>query len=261
MRSVGRAGSEIHEEGLVRGQRLLLPDPLDRLGRHIVDQVIPLFRRLVRLDRHGPLIQRGIPLIGLAADETVEVFEAAAWGGPAVERADRAGLPNRHFMAFPELRGGVAVELEDLGNRRLVLGTHRAVPRRRGCDLGDTAHVDRVMVASGQQRLPGRGAERGGMEAIELQAGAGQLLRRRGAARSAKGTGRPEPGIVDQHDQDIRRAFRRPQRFDRRKLRVRVLGVVGRQSDESWIGNRQLRPVEMIFSHGSLLCCIERRTT
>ena len=44
VRSMGRAGREVDEERLVGNQRFLLPDPVDRLIRHVFHQVIAFFR-------------------------------------------------------------------------------------------------------------------------------------------------------------------------------------------------------------------------
>ena len=82
VRCVGRARREVGEEGLVRHQRLLLADPLDRLGGQVVVEVIALFGRLLGLDRCRAFIEGRIPLVGFAADEAVEVLEPAAAGGP-----------------------------------------------------------------------------------------------------------------------------------------------------------------------------------
>ena len=66
----------------------------------------------------------GASLVGLAADEAVEVLEAATAGRPAVERPRRAGLPDRHLVALAELGGRVAVELERQGEGSLVFGSN-----------------------------------------------------------------------------------------------------------------------------------------
>jgi hypothetical protein len=60
-------------------------------------------------------------LIGFAADESVNVFEATAAGRPLVEWAERAGLPGGDFVALAELSGRISVQFEDLGQRRLVV--------------------------------------------------------------------------------------------------------------------------------------------
>ena len=148
-------GREVHEEGLVRHQRLLLADPVDGVVGEILGEVVTLLRSPVGLDRRGPAVQRRRVLVGLAADEAVEVLEPAAHAGPRIERAHRAGLPDGHLVALPELRRGVAVELERLGQRRAGVRPDRAVARRRRRDLGDPAHPDRVVVPAAQQARPG----------------------------------------------------------------------------------------------------------
>ena len=160
------SGGEVNEERLVGHERLLLADPADRLVGHVLHQVIALFRRLLDFDRGRPLVERRIPLVRLAADEAVEVLEAAAAGRPGVERSRRAGLPHRHLMAFAELRRGVAVQLQRLGDRRAGVRQDRAVAWRAAGDLRDAAHADRVMVAPGQQRLARRRTERGRVKTV-----------------------------------------------------------------------------------------------
>ena len=185
VRRVAGAGREIHEERLVGHQRFLLARPLDRLVRHVLGEVVALLGRLLRLDRRRAFVDRGIPLVGFAADEAIEVLEAAAAGRPLVERTHRAGFPDRHFMALAELRRRVAIELERHGERRLVLRQHRRVARSRRRDFADATHVDRVVIPASQQRLPRRRAQRRRVEAIELEAVLG-----RAARPSACGSGR-----------------------------------------------------------------------
>ena len=246
VRRVAGAGREVHEERLVGHQRLLLARPLDRLVGHVLGEVIALLGRLLRLDGGGAFVDRRVPLVGLAADEAVEVLEAAAAGRPLVERPDRAGLPDRHLVALAELRRRVAVELERHRQRRLVLGQHRAVAGRRGRDLADAAHVDRVVVAAGEQRLARRRAQRRGVEAVELEAALGEPLGGRRVDRAAEGARRGEADVVEQHDQHVGRALRRPQRLDRRELGVRILGVVGRQSDVLRVGDGKNRSLNRV---------------
>ena len=210
MRRVRGARREVHEERLVGQQRLLLARPVDRLVGQILGQVVALGRRLRRLDRRRALIQRRVPLVVLAADEAVEVLEAAAAGRPRGERPRRAGLPDRHLVALAELRRRVAVELEGQRERRLGVRQDRAVARCGGRDFGDAAHADRVMVAAGEQRLPRRRAQRGGVEARVLQPARGELLEVGRLARPAEGAGRAEADVVDEDDQHVGRALRRP---------------------------------------------------
>jgi hypothetical protein len=48
---------EVHEEGLVRHQRLLALHPGDRVVGQVLREVVPLLRRLRRLERGGALIR------------------------------------------------------------------------------------------------------------------------------------------------------------------------------------------------------------
>ena len=244
VRRVRRARREVGEERLVGHQRLLLADPLDRLVGHVAHEVVALLGRAVGLDRGRALVQRRVVLVRLAADEAVEVLEAAA-GRPVVERPQRARLPDRHLVALAELRGRVAVELEDLRQRRAGVRPHRVVARRGRRDLGDAAHPDRVVVAAAQQRRPRRRAQRRRVEAVELQAARREPLRVRRRARPAERARRAEPDVVDQDDQHVRRARRRPQLLDRRERRVRILGVVRHQP-----GARQVRDRQHLALHG-----------
>ena len=83
VRRVRRAGREVDEERLVGHQRLLLADPVDRLVGHVLGEVVALLRRAVGLDRDGVAVDRRRVLVRLAADEAVEVLEAAAGAASA----------------------------------------------------------------------------------------------------------------------------------------------------------------------------------
>ena len=246
VRGVAGARGEVHEERLVGHQRLLLARPLDRLVGHVFREVVALLGRLLRFDGGGAFVDRRVPLVGLAADEAVEVLEAAAAGRPLVEGPERAGLPHRHLVALAELRRRVAVELERHRQRRLVLRQHRAVAGRRGRDLADAAHVHRVVVAAGEQRLAGRRAQRRGVEAVELEAALGEALGGRRVDRAAEGARRGEADVVEEHDQHVGRALGRPQRLDRRELRVRILGVVRGHADVLRIRDRKNRSLNLV---------------
>ena len=243
MRGVGGAGREVDEERAVRSQGLLPADPADRLVGHVLHEVVA--RGLVHLDRVGALEQRGIPLVGFTADESVEVLESAAAGRPGVERSDRARLPHRHLMALAELGGVVAVELERARDRRHGVGQDRVVSRCAGCDLGDAAHAHRMVVAAREQRLPRRRAQRRGVETVVAQAVVGQPLRGRRATGTAERAGRAEPDIVEQYDEDVGGAVRRPHRLDRRITGIRVLGVEGDQSLAGLSWDRKMRPLHV----------------
>ena len=143
---VRRTRRVVGEERLVRHQGLLLPHPRDRAVGHVLGQVVALLRSPVGLHGRLVLVERRRVLVGLAAEEAVEVLESPAAAGPVVEGPHRTGLPDRHLVALAELRRAVAVELEGLRQRRAVVGPQRVVAGRRGRDLGDPTHAHAVVV-------------------------------------------------------------------------------------------------------------------
>ena len=168
MGRVRRARREIHHERLVRHQHLLLAHPGDGAIGQVLGQRVALLGRLGRLHGGRAFIEAGKVLVRLAADEAVEMFEARA-GRPLVERPHGRDLPERHFVALAELRRRIAVELQDLRQRRLFLGPDAVVARRRRRHLGDRAHADGMMVPAGEKRLARRRAQSGRMEPVVLE--------------------------------------------------------------------------------------------
>ena len=125
---VGGAGGEVDEERLVGRHGLLELQPGDGLVGHVGHEVV--VRVIGEFDRGDAVEQIGCPLVGLAADEAVELVEALA-GGPAVVGTGDAGFPGGGLVPFAEGGGGVAVEAEHFGDRGDgVAGSRRW---RRGC--------------------------------------------------------------------------------------------------------------------------------
>ena len=216
---------------------------------HVLREVVALLGAAPRLHRRRALVDRRIPLVGLAADEAVEVLEATAARRPRVERSHRARLVHRHLMALAELRRRVAVQLERLGQRRRRVGPHAGVARSRRGDLGDATHAHRVVVAARQQRLTRRRTQRRGVEPVVAQPARRQTFRRRCLDHAAERARRRETGVVDQHDQHIRSSRRRPRLPDRWKRRRRILRVVGDQARIRLmsIGDRKNRPARILL--------------
>ena len=200
VRSVRGARGEVDEERLVRRERFHGLGPLDRLVGHVGHEVV--VRILRRLDLVHPVVDRRRPLVGLAADEPVELVEAGA-GRPAIGRAGRADLPGRGLVRLAEGGGGEAVEPKHLGQRRHAVGPLPGLAGEGGRRLRDRAHVADVMVAAGEQRRTGRRAERRGVELVVAQPAAGQPLHRRHVDRPAEGARLAEPHVVDQHDEHV----------------------------------------------------------
>ena len=239
VRGVGGPRCPVDEERLVRHQRLLLVDPGDGAVGEVFGQVVALLRGGGRLDRGRAVVERRVVLVVLATDEAVEVLEAATARGPGVERAQLGGLPHRHLVALAELRRRVAVQLQGHRHRCLGVRPQRGVARGRRGRLGDAAHSHGVVVAAGEQGLSSGGAQRGGVEPVVAQATCRQPIRRRRPHRAAERAGRAEAHVVDEDDQDVGGTGRRGQRLDGRVRRVRVLGVVRRQTVCGMVGDRQ----------------------
>jgi hypothetical protein len=205
VRGVGGAGREIDEEGFIGRQRLLILHPGYGLVGHVGHEVIVGILR--QLDHMGAVVDEGRPLVGLAAEEAIELVEALV-GRPAVEGTRDARLPGRQLMPFTEGTGAVAVEAQHLGQRRDLIRDLAGVAGKGGAGLDDRAHVVDMVIAPALERGAGRRADRGGVEVVVVQPFVGDLLEGRGVDRSAEGAGAGEAEIVDQDQQDVRRALR-----------------------------------------------------
>ena len=211
------AEGEVDEEGLVGRQRVLRLHPFDGVVHQIRGEVI--VRVVGRLDRLGARVERRRPLVGLRTYKAIEILKAIA-GRPAVEGSRRAYLPHRCLVHLAIGGRAVAVQPQRLGDGGRGVRADRVVAGRRGGRLGDAAHADRVMVAPGEQRLPRRGAERGGVEAGVLQALVRHPLQSGHVDRTAEGARGAEAHVVDQDDDDVGCALGRAQRLGRRRLHI-----------------------------------------
>ena len=153
------------------------------------------------------LRQARVPLARVAAEEAVEVVEAPAVR-PAVERPGRTLLAVGRQVPLPERGRAVAVVAEDPRQRSAVPWQRRGVAGEAAGELADRAEADGVVVAPGQQRRPGRGAQCGDVEAVVAE----PLLSQPCVVRRADGTaerGRvPEARVVDEDEQHVRGAVR-----------------------------------------------------
>src|SRR5262249_40236561 len=111
----------------------------------------------VRLDRRGVLERGGGPLVGVAAEEAVEVVEAQSCR-PVGERAGGAGVPVGDVVVLAEPGRRVAEEGQDLGDGAAVARHERVVAGETGRLLGDDAGAAAMMVAAGDEGGPGRRA-------------------------------------------------------------------------------------------------------
>ena len=167
VRRMRRAGRVIDEERLVRRHRLLRLHPVDRLVGHVHGEVVVLHLRRVDLDR--AVVDERVPLVGLTADEAVELVEALV-RGPAVERARDAGFPGGGLVPLAERAGTVAIEPQHLRQRRHAVRILPGVAGEGGRALHDRAGIHGVVVPSGLERVARRRAQRRRVEVVEAHA-------------------------------------------------------------------------------------------
>ncbi len=209
VRRVAAAGRDVGEPRRLRLLGADLVKPVDRLVGEVVLEVVVL--AVLRLGHTDDLVVLGdqrVVLPCLTAEEAPEVIEAEP-GRPAVERPGEALLVVRGQMPLAERPGQIAVLLEDARKRRAVARDRRVVARERARELAHHAEADPVVIAPRQQRRPGRRAERRDVEAVVAQPVLGEPRVVRGLDRAAERARVAEAGVVDQHEQHVRRTLRR----------------------------------------------------
>ena len=73
---MGGTRCKIKEEGGVRRQGVVVGQPVNSFVSQILGKVVALFGRGWLIDRIPVFIQGGIPLVGFATDEALEIVEA-----------------------------------------------------------------------------------------------------------------------------------------------------------------------------------------
>ena len=209
MRSVTAARREIGEERLLGVRCADRMQPLDRLLGHGVGQVVGVL--LVVEGLRGPddllvLGQAGVPLARPPAEEPIEIVEPPA-DGPAVERSGRALLAVRRQVPLAERRGAVAVVAQDPRERNAVVRNERRIAREPGRELADRTEANRVAVAPGEKRRTRGRAERRDVEAVIPHPSLRDPRVVRRVDRTTEGSGISEARVVDQDQQDVRRAI------------------------------------------------------
>ena len=211
VRRVAAAGREVGEERLLGILGTDPVEPLDGLVRHRVRQVVRVGLVAVpRVDTDDLLVlgDDRVPLPGAAAEEAVEVLEAPAIR-PAVEWSGRPLLAVGRQVPLAERRRAVAVVAQDRGQGRGVTRQRGGVARIAAGELAHGAEADRVAVAAGEQRRPGRRADGRDMEAVVADTALGHPGVVRGLDRAAERARVAEAGVVDEHEQDVRRTIGR----------------------------------------------------
>ena len=200
---------QVAEERPVGRQLVLGGDPVHRVVHQVLGQVVAVLGQPVRLDGRGAVVQLRVPVVHLRAHEAVEAAEALP-GRPARERPRRVHLDRRRLVPLAERGGAPAVAGQHLRERRGAGRPVAGVAGLVGRHLRRHAHPHRVVVAPGHQRLAGGRAQGRDVEPAVAQAALRQALGRRHPARSAVRAARPEAHVVDDHDEHVGRARRRP---------------------------------------------------
>ena len=211
MRSMAAAGRVVGEERLASVLRADSVEPLDGAVGHGVREVVRIVFVVERFRRPDDLLVLGqarVPLARAAAEDPVEVVEAPAVR-PTVERSCRALLPVRCEVPLAERGRAVAVVSEDPWQRRAIPRKDRGIAGEPTRELTDRAEPHRVVVPAGEERGTRRGAQRRHVEPVVAQPALGHPCVVRRLDRAPEGAGIAEPGVVDQHEQDVRRPLRR----------------------------------------------------
>ena len=247
VRGVAAPGGEVHEERLAG---VLPPDavqPLDGLIGHGIGQVIRVL--LVVEARRGAddllvLGQARVPLPRIPAQEAVEIVKTPPVRPPP-ERPGRALLAVGGQVPLAERRGAVPVLRQDPRPRRAITRNRRRVTREAAGELTHRAEADRMVVPPGQQRRPGRRAQRGDVEPVVPQPSVSHPRVVRRVDRPAERPRVAEPGIIDQHHQHIRGPRRGLGMPDQVPVRLRPRQRLIAHPPERRPANRQLRAVRL----------------
>src|SRR5262249_35487420 len=113
MRCVTEARGIISEERFIRRQRFLLPNPCDCMVCQVGVKVILWVIR--RFDRLGSVEQGRMPLVGVSANEAIEVLESES-GRPEIEWPSLTRLPIGDIVVLAIPGCVPAVLFEDFRN-------------------------------------------------------------------------------------------------------------------------------------------------
>lgn len=154
------------------------------------------------VDLGGVAEEVGAPLIGVAANESVEIVEAHAVR-PLGERSDLAGLIRGSVVVLAEPAGRVAVIAQDATDRGFAFGDNAVVAGEAGGLLGNHAEADRVVVSARDQGGPCGRAECRGEDPVVPQSVGGDAIHGGCRDDSAERAGDAEAGVVGHDEQDV----------------------------------------------------------
>ena len=197
---MGRPEGQVQEERPVGTHALRVVHELDGAVHEVLGDVVAVLRLRRRVDEVVVVGERGAELVGLALEEPVEAVETPL-EGPVVERPGRRALFHRGQMPFAHGEGGIALVVEDLGHGGGVTGDVAGHVGEAGVEVAHRPHADGVVVATGEQRGPGGGTQRGDVEVgvAEPVGGEGVDVGRVDVGSVAAELGEPEV-VEEDHD-------------------------------------------------------------
>ena len=199
---------EVQEEGFARRPLLLVLHHADGLIGQILAEVVALLWPAGRLDIVVVTDQIGRPVVRVPLQEPVVALETEA-ERPGREGTGSRALPARGEVPLADRHRRIAGVAQEAGQRGRRLGESGVVAGEAQGDVRQEAHPHRMVVAAGEERCPGRGAQGGDVEAVERCAARREAVEVRRADVGAEGAQVAEAGVV-QHDGDhIGRTLRR----------------------------------------------------
>ncbi len=205
-RGVDRAVREVEEERLLGVARLALADHRDRVVGEIVGEVVVVG---VAVDLDEVVVLHDavrVVLVGERVEDPVEPLEAAL-ARPRVLGAGRRAVGVLREVPLPDHHRGVArLVPEDLRDRRRVGAELHRVAREPRVEVGDRAEPGPVGLEPGEQRGPGRRAQRRGVEVRGADPARRERVEVWGVDLRAVATEVGEPEVVGEHHDDVRRA-------------------------------------------------------
>ena len=240
VRRVTSSGHVVDEERLVGRRGLERLHVLDGLIGHVRGEVV-----VGLVDPREDLVviseQVGRPLVGLAAQEAVEIVEAHS-RRPLVEGSRDAVLEARRVVVLAEPRRGIAVTLQDRTDGRILGADERVIARIARRELRDHTEAHRMVVAAGDERRARRRAERGGIELRVTESRLGDPVQGRRRDDATERAADAVALVVGHDEQDVGRTLGRHDA--RRPPGRRVHGAFFDHATEFRRRRRELIPLE-----------------
>ena len=186
--------------------------------------MIALLGRGGRLDRVVVVDQFGIPLVGLAAKESVEALEPTRQR-PVPFGGGKAGLLQWGHVPLTEAVGVVPALGKHLRDQRAVIRDTAIDAGESLSELLNHSHPHRCRVATGEQRRPGGRTQCGGVELGQSHAAFGDARHGRHIDQPAETVPGRDADVVPDQIEHVGRVRRRSRWRVRRPIRFGVANI------------------------------------